>query len=946
MVGFDHAKHVVFDFETSGVNPDYALQPWRIPSGDAWATSLVSLRHIEGKNTFGGGLAPSKHQMKEMLEDAIHNKLTLLGWNTQFDVQILMAYGLVDLAMQCKFLDGMLLWRHLTIEPEYDMDRSKKQSYSLKTWVREAMPQYGGYENEVDYHDPSPEMRAKLHKYNKQDNVFTLIASTSFYEALEPQQLRAAQIEAKCIPLVAHANLKGLLVDTLSVRDLRNRLIKDAEVELENLAPHGVTETIIRSPMQLAKLLYDVWELPVLKENKSKKTGNTTRSTDKEVLHELAFIDPRASSLKRYREALNNATKFCQALLDSIDYNGDHCTHPQALIFGTYCVTGDVEVMTREGWVRLDQWTGGEIVQVKPDLTMEFLPATRFIGPITDEWVRLKQQSFDCLFTPGHTVPYLAQKTFQWRTQKAGELSGEVKYIPTAGKLTLTGQYTPDQMRLFVAIQADGYSVDKHLKFTLKKKRKVIKLIDLLTVLDIQHHVYIRGAYPDRIEVTVAKSYRPDWCGHDKKFFGPWILNTSPEGLEAFLTETEFWDGSAHADGGFTYGSNIKENVEWVVTVASLVGRKAAIHATNKHGMVVCHISPPHIRATRAITPRYRSIVTEAHRAYCATTETGFWLARSNGHIFVTGNTSRLTYSSKQSAMIVSAKTGNPVKGLLPIGFAIHQMKGIRKAGDEAFRGAIVAPPNHVVMEFDAAGQEFRWMAIQSNDQVMLQLCLPGEDPHSFMGSRVIHCDYHDMIRLKETDKVMKAGRKAGKVANLALQFRTSPPRLMTTARVDYDMPMELPEAKLIHHTYVNTYKGVPVYWYKSIGKTRRLGYAETMAGRRVQVKGDWKGKMAWAMESTAINYPIQGTGGDQKYLALACLRNYIHTHGIHFVWDLHDGLYFFVPLDKVQRAAVDMKYILDNLPYKDAWNFTPPIPLTWDCKVGPSWGALKDYHP
>ena len=123
----------------------------------------------------------------------------------------------------------------------------------------------------------------------------------------------------------------------------------------------------------------------------------------------------------------------------------------------------------------------------------------------------------------------------------------------------------------------------------------------------------------------------------------------------------------------------------------------------------------------------------------------------------------------------------------------------------------------------------------------------------------------------------------------------------------------------------------------------RRLGYAETFAGRRVQVQGQWAGTTKWSLESTAINYPIQGTGADQKYLALAVLRPYIVRHNIHFAWELHDGLYFYVPDKIVQQAIADMKYLLDNLPYAKAWGFQPPVPMPWDCKVGPSWGQLKE---
>jgi DNA polymerase-1 len=155
---------------------------------------------------------------------------------------------------------------------------------------------------------------------------------------------------------------------------------------------------------------------------------------------------------------------------------------------------------------------------------------------------------------------------------------------------------------------------------------------------------------------------------------------------------------------------------------------------------------------------------------------------------------------------------------------------------------------------------------------------------------------------------------------------------------------MVMPEAVVIHSTYPRTYQGVPLYWARQIEKTKRLGYVETLAGRRVQVVGDWSrsSDRAWAMESTALNFPIQGVGADQKYLALAVMRSYLTEVGAYFAWDLHDGLYFFVPESKAKSFAVEGKRRLDSLPYKQAWGFTPPIPMPWDAHLGYSWGTLK----
>lgn len=111
-----------------------------------------------------------------------------------------------------------------------------------------------------------------------------------------------------------------------------------------------------------------------------------------------------------------------------------------------------------------------------------------------------------------------------------------------------------------------------------------------------------------------------------------------------------------------------------------------------------------------------------------------------------------------------------------------------------------------------------------------------------------------------------------------------------------------------------------------------------------MQVEGDRNGDFAWSMGSTAINYRVQGTGADQKYLALRVLKSYCVASAINFFLDYHDGLLFYVPERFAEKAAVEMKAKLDNLPYKRAWNFTPPIPLNWDEKIGSSWGGLVEF--
>jgi DNA polymerase-1 len=623
---WDDSKFAAFDFETSGVLPEYALQPHRVATGQSWVTCVGLAGKSHGASKVTAVLDPDKTRIKHLLDCAARDKVTLVGWNVAFDIAWCCAYGLTDEVMKVQWLDGMLLWRHLEVEPEYDVtNRDKKRSYGLKSAVKELLPQHAGYEENVDFHDTSPEARARLAHYCKKDVVFTLALVKQFYTRLaaDPRRLAAALLESRALPLVASAWVEGMLVDTQSVDQLAVDLIATAAKCLEELSPYGVTEKVVRSPKLLAALLFDTWGLKPVKQ-----TDSGANSTDKETLYELAFEDPRAKTLKDYREALGNLTKFSETLTASVAYNGDGRTRPQAAIFGTY--------------------------------------------------------------------------------------SG------------------------------------------------------------------------------------------------------------------------------------------------------------------------------------------------------------------------RMTYYSKQGKN----------KDERPTGFALHQMKR-----GKDYRNGIKAPDGYTICEFDAAGQEFRWMAIASGDETMLELCLPGEDAHGFMGSRIVGRDYRELVEAVHAgEKAAKDARQLGKVANLALQYRTSAGKLRSVARVQYGLPMELDEATVIRKTYLQSYPDVPKYWDRQIAECRTSKYVETFAGRRVQLLDSFDGSNGWSLASTAINYRIQGTGADQKYLALAVLRPYMVTHGIRFAWELHDGIYLYVPDAKVAKCIPEIQKMLLSLPYARAWGFTPPIPLPWDAKAGKRWGDLKEW--
>ena len=176
-------------------------------------------------------------------------------------------------------------------------------------------------------------------------------------------------------------------------------------------------------------------------------------------------------------------------------------------------------------------------------------------------------------------------------------------------------------------------------------------------------------------------------------------------------------------------------------------------------------------------------------------------------------------------------------------------------------------------------------------------------------------------------------------------QYRTSAPTLQRVARVQHKLKLSMVECKAIHATYQTTYPGVKEYWKAQIRYAKANGFVETVAGRRVHVgpEYEWTEDSKWGRESTAINFPIQGAGADQKYLALAILRDYLPRVEGRLYMELHDGIFVVVPKRHADRAIVEIRHLLSNLPYKKAWGVSLPVSFPVDAKRGPSWGQLKE---
>lgn len=293
--------------------------------------------------------------------------------------------------------------------------------------------------------------------------------------------------------------------------------------------------------------------------------------------------------------------------------------------------------------------------------------------------------------------------------------------------------------------------------------------------------------------------------------------------------------------------------------------------------------------------------------------------------------TGRMTYSSKTDKKYQT-------------GVALHQWQRNKQV-----RALIQPPEGYVLVEFDASGQEDRLMAIISQDPMLLKVFTDDMDIHCYTAASITGRGYDELMRLKAEDDPWLTGdtgmRQAGKVTNHSNKYRIGAAAMRITAKVQYGLDITTDESRRWQQGFKRSFPGVPRYWTNAIQQAKRLGYAETLAGRTFLTPEAFfnSKKDSWSTQSQAINHPIQGSGADMKELAIAMLHRKFPE--LLFAFDLHDGLFFYVKQGTPTELLFEAQRALDNLDYDSAWGVQPSIPMTWDGEFGPNWGNMTHLH-
>lgn len=208
---------------------------------------------------------------------------------------------------------------------------------------------------------------------------------------------------------------------------------------------------------------------------------------------------------------------------------------------------------------------------------------------------------------------------------------------------------------------------------------------------------------------------------------------------------------------------------------------------------------------------------------------------------------------------------------------------------------------DYILVAADYSQIELRLIAEISNDELMLDAFVSGNDFHKATAAKVYNVPY---------DEVTSAQRRNAKTVNFSITYGAG------ASNLSRQLGISNAEAKELISNYFKQFSGLKKYMEDTVNFARENGYVKTMLGRKRELKRyhSRNGFIASNSERVAINTPIQGTAADMIKVAMINIHKAFKEKNLksRMVLQVHDELVFDVFKPELETVK---EIILDKMP-------------------------------
>jgi len=239
-------------------------------------------------------------------------------------------------------------------------------------------------------------------------------------------------------------------------------------------------------------------------------------------------------------------------------------------------------------------------------------------------------------------------------------------------------------------------------------------------------------------------------------------------------------------------------------------------------------------------------------------------------------------------------------------------------------RKAFEAAPGFSLLSLDYSQIELRIAAHLSLDPKLVEAFREDKDIHTLIASYINNIP---------EDKVTLEMRKLAKILNFGIIYGMGDKALSETAGIS------LKEAKQFKKEYFSDFSSLKTYLEHSLEQAKKLGYAETIFGRKrfLPLIGSL-GQIGRQEERIAINMPIQGVAADIIKLSMIKISDFIKSKNLEeevkLIVQIHDELILEVKSEIIKEIAPQLKEIMEQVVDLE-------VPLKAEITIGQNWGEL-----
>lgn len=322
---------------------------------------------------------------------------------------------------------------------------------------------------------------------------------------------------------------------------------------------------------------------------------------------------------------------------------------------GAGCYPAGTEFFNGVEWKAIEEYKKGDKVLQFDKQTgkASLAEPLSFVNLPVDQFININNRRINFTTSLDHTHLVVSEKTGKMLTKKTTELLDTHENTVRGNRFKLVKSFdysgtgidkTDDQIRLHIAIIANGHSLPTENKFRMsfKKEHKIVRFEELLTANGIEYKKYEENGFV-RFEF---------YFDCNEKDFESYWYNCNKEQLKVVADEVLKWDGCVRdredRKQSRSFSTTSKKTKDFIQFVFTALGNTCTVYE-DTHKKTLCYDLRISHSSGCGLSKNERSDKTTTFdkvgsvdgRMYCFETETGFFVVRQNNQIFVSGNSGK-----------------------------------------------------------------------------------------------------------------------------------------------------------------------------------------------------------------------------------------------------------------------------------------------------------------